>query len=107
MIDVQQAFRNVMQLLQQQPRRYKLFGIYWWPIKTMLRDAGYGPDQLYMLGEYQDPGTAALVPPMPMMETLAAACREYAHNARYGRPGGVVEDPDGEMVTIYDEDAGI
>jgi hypothetical protein len=30
---VDTALRNTLQLLQQEPRRYKLFGIYWWPMK--------------------------------------------------------------------------
>jgi hypothetical protein len=35
-----------------------------------------------------------------------AALEEYGHNARFPHPDGLVEDPDGELVTIYDEDAG-
>ena len=32
-IDVPFAMRNVLQQLQQEPQRYKLFGVYWWPVK--------------------------------------------------------------------------
>ena len=52
---VDTALRNTLQHLQQDPRRYKLFGIYWWPMKDFLKAAGYGPDQLYMLGDYREP----------------------------------------------------
>jgi hypothetical protein len=42
-LDVQNALRNVMQQLQCEPRRYRLFGIWWWPIKAQLKQPGYGP----------------------------------------------------------------
>ena len=37
---VDTALRNTLQQLQQGPRRYKLFGIYWWPMKDFLKAAG-------------------------------------------------------------------
>ena len=106
-IQVEEAFRNVVQQLQAEPRRYKLFGVYWWAIKALLRGAGYDKDQLYMLGDYRDPAVAELVPPMPLEETLAEAFEEYRFNAQYPRSGGMVESPDGELVKLYDEDAGL
>ena len=104
---VDTALRNTLQHLQQDPRRYKLFGIYWWPMKAFLKAAGYGPDQLYMLKDYRDAITVALVPEMGQEETMSAAFKEYGFNARYPRAGGMVEDPDGQLVMIYDEDAGL
>jgi hypothetical protein len=104
-IDVHAAFRNVVQQLQVEPQRYKLFGVWWWPMKALLKRAGYGPDQIYMLGSYQDPETASQVPHEGLLETLQAAFAKFAFNATFPHPGGVVEAPDGEMVTIYDEDA--
>jgi len=106
-IDVRTTLRNVLQQLQEEPQRYKLFGVYWWPIKAFLKRVGYGREQLYMLGDYQDATTAALVPKMDMADTMRTALEEYGRNARYPHPGGMVEDPDGEMVMIYDEDAGL
>jgi hypothetical protein len=107
MIDMPTALRNILQQLQQDPRRYKLFGIYWWPTKALLKRHGYGPAELYMLGPYLDQTTAALVPKMGLEETLRTALEEYGRNATFPHPGGMVEDPDGEMVILYDEDAGI
>jgi hypothetical protein len=106
-MDIPQAFRNVVQQLQMDPARYKLFGIYWWPVKRLLKDSGYDQHQLPMLGDYQDPDTAALVPAMPLEETLRAAFEEYRRNARFPHPDGMVEDPDGELVVIFDQDAGL
>lgn len=105
-MDVQAALRNTLQQLQEEPGRYRLFGIYWWPIKALLKRAGYGPDQLYILGQFQDADTAALVPRMPLAETLREAFAEYQRNAAYPHQDGRVEDPDGDLVTVLDQDAG-
>jgi hypothetical protein len=102
-----QAFlRSALQQLQAEPGRYKLFGVYWWPIKAMLRQQ-FGKDQLYMLGTYQDGETAGLVPAMGLDDMISAAAEEYAQNATFPHPSGEVETPDGELVTIFDEDAGL
>lgn len=106
-IDPRAALRNVLQHLQAEPQRYRLFGVWWWPVKALLKGVGYGPEQLYLLGDYVDPETAALVPPDGLQGTLRAALAEYAQNAAFPRPGGMVEDPDGEVVRIFDEDAGL
>lgn len=105
-MDVHATLRNVLQQLQEEPRRYRLFGIYWWPVKALLKRAGYGPDQLYLLGNYHDHATAALVPRMGLEETVRTALEEFAQNARYPHSDGQVEDTDGSMVTVLDEDAG-
>ena len=60
-----------------------------------------------MLGDFVDSITAALVPPAGLEDTLRAAFAEYGQNARYPRSDGMVEAPDGELVMVHDEDAGI
>jgi hypothetical protein len=74
---------------------------------ALLKRSGYGPDQLYMLGAYQDPEAAAMVPKAGLEDTLRAAFTEYGQNARYPHLDGRVENPDGELVTIWADDAGI
>lgn len=105
-VDVSAALRNIVQMLQADPARYKTFGIYWWPVKALLRGAGYGPEQLYMLGRYQDPETARLVPKLDLQATLRRALEEHAQNMAFPHADGRVEDEDGGLVTIYDADAG-
>jgi hypothetical protein len=56
-----------------------------------------------MLGSYQDRSTASLVPPLGLEDTLRAAAAEYEQNATFPHPGGLVEDPDGDLVLIFDE----
>jgi hypothetical protein len=66
MIDPPVALRNTLHLLQQQPQRYKLFGVWWWPVKALLKRQGYTITDLYILGDYVDPITAAMVPATDM-----------------------------------------
>ena len=99
------ALRNILTVLQQDPFRYRWFGVWWWPVKALLKGAGYTRGNLYLLGDYVDRETAALVPPAGLQDTLRAALAEYGQNARYGRGGGRVESPDGEIVMILDSDA--
>lgn len=105
-VDAKAALRNILQMLQEHPERYKTFGIWWWPVKALLRGAGYGPEQLYMLGRYQDPTTAALVPSLGIQDTLRRALAEHGQNMTFPHADGRVEDEDGDLVTIYDADAG-
>ncbi|MDU7524751.1 MAG: hypothetical protein E7K72_25840 [Roseomonas mucosa] len=106
-LDVPAALRNILLLLQADPTRYQRFGIYWWPMKALLKAAGYGPENLSLLGSYMDPETAAMVPPGDLRATMTAALEEFGQNSRYPRPMGMVENADGELVTIRDEDAPI
>lgn len=105
-IDIENAMRNVLQMLQTEPARYKNFGIYWWPIKALLRRY-YNRDNLYLLGSYEDPDGAARVPKVGLQEMLQLAFEEYQQNARYGLGSGQVTDTEGEPYTIYDQDAGL
>jgi hypothetical protein len=105
-MNVELALHNTLQQLQVNPARYRLFGIYWWPVKALPRQQGYGPEQCFLLGAYEDPMTTALVPPRSTEETLAAAFAEYGQHAAYPHSSGMVEDADGEMVYLLDEDAG-
>ena len=105
--DMQALLRGILQSLQEEPQRYRLFGVWWWAVKALLKRAGYGPDQLYMLGSYQDIETASLIPTENLPDTLQSAMDEYAFNAAYPRAGGMVETPDGSIVRLFDEDAGI
>lgn len=103
--DIDRALRNVLMTLQSTPQRYRCFGVYWWPIKAILRKQ-FGPEQLYLLGKYEDPETAALVPNLGLSDMLRAAFEEYGQNVRYGQDGRTTA-PNGEPVVIFDEDAGL
>ena len=104
--NIERALRNILATLQVEPRRYRCFGVYWWPVKALLRRR-FGVDQLYMLGRYEDPHTAAMVPELGLVDMLTEALVEYAQNYTLRGCDGYVEAPDGEHVTIFDEDAGV
>jgi hypothetical protein len=103
-IAIPKALQNILQQLQEEPQRYRLFGVWWWPVKALLRRQ-YTVDNLYMLGTYQDATTAAMVPSANLQDTMRAALDEYAFNASFPHPAGMVESPDGEMVRLFDADA--
>ena len=105
-MDVSRVLRNALQLLQKEPRRYKLFGVWWWAIKVRLQQAGYTSANLYLLGSYIDAESAALMPSASLVDMLRAAFAEYACNARLPHPDERVRSPGGELVTIWDQDAG-
>ena len=106
-MDVPQALQNVIGQLQKNPGRYRCFGVYWWPLKKVLKAAGYGPAQLFYLGDYQDEDSAARVPAgIGLEDMLTAAFTAYGQNVRFPHTGGFVEDPEGELVVVLDEDAG-
>jgi hypothetical protein len=105
-LDTATVFRNIVQDLQVNPQYYKRFGIYWWPVKALLRRAGYSAANLSLLGTYYDPVTAAMVPHLGLDGTLRAALEEYNQNAAFPHPDQAVENADGELVRIVDEDAG-
>lgn len=103
-IDIEKAMRNTLAVLQADPARYRNFGVYWWPVKALLRRY-YTKDNLYLLGTYEDPDGASRVPRVGLQEMLELAFEEYEKNARLGMGGNQVEDADGESYMIYDQDA--
>ena len=112
-IDIDRALRNITNELQGSPVAYRRFGIWWWPVKLVLQHAGLFPQVPGLdnipkgAAPYMDAEQSADVPKAGLQETLQAALAEYEINARFGRPNGEVETPDGEVVTIYDPDMGI
>ena len=105
-VDVNEVLHNIILDLQTHPSRYRAWGVYWWPVKAMLIAAGFGPEQLHYLGDYEDPETAALVPDGDLQTTLHRALTEYSYNVAYPHTGDQVESPTGEMVSLWDADAG-
>ncbi len=105
-LDMETVARNILGTLQTDPRAYRGFGIYWWPIKAFLKTY-YTQANLYMLGDYTDPEVAEMVPDMPVADMLARALQEYGFNTQFGMGSAQVENEDGETVTIWDGDAGI
>lgn len=107
MIDTKTFAASTLALLQEDPRRYRAFGVYWYFVKAVLKRF-YTRDNLHLLGDYMDQSVIDRMPPHASLdEALAAAIEEYRQNATFNLGSNVVTDPSGEQFTLVDTDAGI
>lgn len=97
---------NFLRVLQTDPVKYRAFGVYWWFVKAFMKRY-FTADNLYMLGDYVDEEQAAMVPEHgSLQEALTAAIETYQWNLVHNMDSARVMAPDGETVTIFDQDAG-
>lgn len=106
MIDPKTFAESTLLLLQQDPRRYKNFGVFWYLVKAVLKKY-YTRDNLHLLGDHVD---ASVVERMPesgsLSEALDAATEEYRKNASFNVGSNVVEDlSGGGAFQLIDPDA--
>lgn len=107
MIDPKTFAASTLQLLQQDPRRYRNFGPYWWLVKAVLKQF-YTRDNLHLLGDHMAPDAEARMPAHAnLAEALEAAAEEYRQNASFNLGRNQVEDGHGEVFTLIDPDAGL
>lgn len=107
MIDPKTFAASTLQLLQQDTRRYRSFGAYWWLVKAVLKQF-YTQDNLHLLGGYMAPDAEARMPAhTDIREALTAAIEEYRQNATFNLGSNQVTDRDGELYTLIDPDAGL
>ncbi len=107
MIDPKTFAASTLQLLQQDPRRYRLFGVHWYLVKAVLKKF-YTRDNLHLLGDYMDQSVIDRMPAhADLQQALAAAVEEYRQNAAFNMGRAEVEDPTGGgTFTLVDTDAG-
>lgn len=106
-IDLKRLAASTLALLQQDPRRYRCFGVYWYLMKALLKRY-YTRDNLHVLGDYMDPYVIERMPPhVDVNEAIAAAVEEYRQNASFGLLSNEVPDPAGGTFTLIDTDAGL
>lgn len=103
--NLQEALRNLVQVLQTDPRSYRAFGAYWWAVKAILKRHGYTRDQFYGLGDFTDPDALRHIEPGPDELVLARALDFYQYFSRF-----YLNDPhlyypdDGEPYELNDPD---
>lgn len=98
---------SVLQMLADDPRRYRNFGPYWWFVKALLKRF-YTREQLMILGDYIDPEAERRMPRKHTgADILPAAIEEYRINAQYKMLDEHFIDDDGEEWTLWDADASI
>jgi hypothetical protein len=106
--NVDRVLEAILQMLQAEPRRYRDFGVYWWAVKRILKEHGYGPDQLYLLGPFTDPEAESHLPVETDAYLLAEAIHEQQYRATFEFNSPDCYYPDtGEPYHLYDEDAGV
>lgn len=107
MIDPKTFAENTLQLLQQDPRRYVLFGVYWYLVKRVLKKF-YTRDNLHLLGDHIDQDVVQRMPAhADLQEALAAAVEEYRKNASFNLGSNEVDDlVGGGTFHLVDPDAG-
>jgi len=107
MIDPKTFAASTLQLLQDDPRRYRLFGAYWYLVKLVLKKF-YTRDNLSLLGDHVDRSVVERMRPhADLQEALAAAAEEYRQNAAFNMGRNEVEDHvGGGTFTLLDPDAG-
>lgn len=97
---------NTLKALQEDPRRYRNFGAYWYLVKALLKRF-YSRDNLLLLGDYIDRTVTDRIPAHASLdEALAAAIQTYNRNAKFNMLSNLVVDPAGEEFTLIDEDGG-
>lgn len=100
-----EALRNIVQVLQTDPRTYRSFGAYWWAVKAILKRHGYTTDQFYGLGESTDPEALRHIEPGPDELVLARALDFYQYHAMFYLNDPHLHYPDdGEPYYLNDPD---
>ncbi len=108
MIDPKTFAASTLQLLQEDPRRYRHFGVHWYLVKAVLKKF-YTRENLHLLGDYMDQSVIDRMPAHgDLNQAIAAAIEEYRQNAAFNMGRTEVEDPTGGgKFTLIDTDAGV
>lgn len=107
MMDPKTFSASTLVLLQEDPRRYRNFGVYWFFVKALMKHF-YTADNLHLLGDYVDDDVIAAMPAFEsLQDALVAAADEYRQNASFNLGSSQVDDQDGGVITLLDEDAGL
>lgn len=103
-----EALRNIVQVLQTDPRTYRSFGAYWWAVKAILKRHGYTTDQFYGLGDCTDQEALRHIEPGPDELVLARALDFHQYHTMFYLNDPVSYFPDsGEPYQLFDPDMGV
>jgi hypothetical protein len=97
---------SVRSLLNEDWRRYRNFGAYWYFVKALLKRF-YDRHEMPILGDYEDKSVNDRVPAAvrdSLGDMVAAAIDEYQENASFRLGGNRMVDDDGEEFTLLDTD---
>lgn len=107
MMNLKLFAESTLTLLQQDPSRYRNFGVYWYLVKAVLKRF-YTQHNLMLLGDNVDRAVTDRMPEFESIDdAIQAAIEEYNENATYNLGRSTVNDPvGGGTFTLIDSDAG-
>ncbi|MDP3327186.1 hypothetical protein [Parvibaculum sp.] len=95
---------SVRALLNEDVRRYRNFGVYWFAVKAVLKRY-FDRNEMPILGNYVAESVVSRMPEgLDMGDVLAAAAGEYQENASFNLGRNRLSDPSGEFFTLIDPD---
>jgi hypothetical protein len=96
---------NVVAILQKDPKFYRNFGIWWWHVKRELKRNGFTRDQLYHLGDFDDPSVHHYYEGLSTVERDHEAYSHQYDHTFHKYNVNMCGTPDGEVYLIHDQDA--
>ena len=95
---------SVRALLNEDVRRYRNFGVYWFAVKAVLKRY-FDRHEMPILGDYVDESVVSRMPEgLDLDGVLEAAASEYQENASFNLGRNRISDPAGEFFTLIDPD---
>ena len=102
----QGVLQNIVQVLQEHPTYYRNFGPWWWPLKRILKRAGFDRHNLQVLGDHDedDERLHEMTDGLTDVELVTRALEAQEYSAKF-TPGGPNQYwPDGEPYHLIDPD---
>jgi hypothetical protein len=107
MLPPDQVAANIRKILAADPRSYRNFGVYWYFVKAVLKRY-YSREQMPILGAFEQDDVVARMPEYgSLQDALHDALLTWRQNyeSNMGRAESI--GPDGDLVTLFDEDVGL
>lgn len=107
MLPPDQVAANIRQILDNDVRSYRNFGVYWYFVKAALKQF-YGRDQMPILGDYEQPEVVSRMPAYGSFEdAMHDALLYWRANWENNHNQATSMAPDNEPVTLWDADVGL
>jgi hypothetical protein len=107
MLPPDQVAANIRKILAADPRSYRNFGVYWYFVKAFLKRY-YSREEMPILGAFEQDDVVARMPEYgSLQDALHDALLTWRQNyeSNMGRAESI--GPDGDLVTLFDEDVGL
>lgn len=107
MLPPDQIAKNIRKVLDNDIRYYRTFGVYWYFVKAFLKKY-YDQAQMPILGNFEQAEVVARMPEYANFEDAMHDALLYSRKNYENNMGSATSTaPDGEDVTLFDEDVGL